>query len=215
MSGTYFVDFDGTITLTDTCALMVKSCAKDGWKELNDRWEKGELSTREVARKTFELFDCSYEDIIELMQTVEIDPHFREFVLRAERAGCEIYILSDGYDRLIDFILKREGLDHLPTYSNVMVVEETDAGTVFDINLPHYNPACGSCGTCKTTLLKEFSGEDEIIYIGDGYSDRCPIKYSDVVYAKDKLHRIAEDSGVGAVKVEGFDDIIESEFCSS
>ena len=214
MSRTYFIDFDGTITLTDTCALMVESCATDGWKELNDRWERGDLSTGEVAQNKFELFDCSYGDIMKLMQTVEIDPHFDEFVQRATEAGREIYILSDGYDRLIDFILEREGLDHLPTYSNCMVVEETDASTAFDIRLPHHNPDCGSCGTCKTSLLEKLSEESDTVYIGDGYSDRCPIKYSDVVYAKDKLYQIAEQSKIDAVRFDRFDEIIRAEFCS-
>jgi len=165
-----------------------------------------------VARKTFQLFDCSYKDITNLMDTVEIDPYFKEFLKNIEQKGHNIYILSDGYDLLIKQILSREGLEHLPFYSNSMIVEELDGSTAFDISLPYHNSECEFCGTCKTTLLKKLSSDqDEIIYIGDGHSDRCPIEHSHKVYAKDTLYQIAKDKEISAIKFTTFKEIIELE----
>ena len=40
MKRVFFVDFDGTITKVDVCAAMVEAFAGDGWREINDLWEK-------------------------------------------------------------------------------------------------------------------------------------------------------------------------------
>jgi 2-hydroxy-3-keto-5-methylthiopentenyl-1-phosphate phosphatase len=58
-----FVDFDGTITKEDTCAAMVEAFAGDGWREINDRWERKEISTEQCANMTFNLFQADLNDL--------------------------------------------------------------------------------------------------------------------------------------------------------
>jgi 2-hydroxy-3-keto-5-methylthiopentenyl-1-phosphate phosphatase len=204
MSKAYFIDFDGTIALEDTTILMVKKFADKAGEELNKKWERGELSTEQVAIETFKLFDCQLEDIIKLLDNVKIDPYFKEFLKKVENDGDKVFILSDGYDVLIKHILQRENLDYLPYYANTLL-----AKSGFKIILPYYNPSCGLCGVCKTNLLKELSsGFNEIIYIGDGYSDSCPIKHAHRVYAKDKLYQIAKEKGINAIRFSSFKEII-------
>ena len=38
--------------------------------------------------------------------------------------------------------------------------------------------------------------EDTIVYIGDGYSDHCPVEISDVVFARDMLTRFCSKQGI-------------------
>lgn len=56
MKRTIFIDFDGTITRVDTCNAMLKAFASDGWQEINEQWERGELATQACARQLFQLF---------------------------------------------------------------------------------------------------------------------------------------------------------------
>ena len=64
--------------------------------------------------------------------------------------------------------------------------------------------ACGTCGEpCKRADVTSV-GEGEIVYVGDGYSDRCAAQAADRVFARDGLaHYLDEQS----VAYELFDDL--------
>ncbi|OWZ84620.1 MtnX-like HAD-IB family phosphatase [Natranaerobius trueperi] len=206
MNRTFFVDFDGTIAEKDTCMLMIERCARDGWQEINEKWEQGELSTKDAAQKTFNLLDCNLQDIMDLVNEVKLDPKFKKFVDKVENQGDKLYILSDGYDLFIREILAREGLSYLPYYSNELQI---NGNGNFYINTPHSVNYCELCGTCKTELIRKLaSNQDETIYIGDGSSDRCAISCVDKVFAKDKLYKIAIDKNIDAVKFSSFKEIL-------
>jgi 2-hydroxy-3-keto-5-methylthiopentenyl-1-phosphate phosphatase len=50
---------------------------------------------------------------------------------------------------------------------------------------------------------------DRVIYIGDGYSDRCPAMQADIVFAKDHLADLMDEKGVQYEPFESFADVIE------
>lgn len=209
-----FIDFDGTITKTDSCFAMVKAFAKEGWRELNRLWENKQLSTAECANMTFKLFDVSIEQIKQLMDTMEIDEYFKEFLAACEKKGYDTYILSDGYDFNIQTILQRYDID-IKYFANRLLhdCEKAEVGTItkFSIDSPYKSAVCGNCGTCKTSLIKKLKREGcEAIYIGDGYSDMCPAAIADIVFAKDVLYRYCREKGINAVYFENFKDIISS-----
>ncbi|WHH57815.1 MtnX-like HAD-IB family phosphatase [Petroclostridium sp. X23] len=202
-----FIDFDGTITKKDTCAAMIEEFAKDGWQEINRLWENKELSTEECANATFKLFDAAPQDIINLMHTIEIDEYFTAFLSLCKAKGYEVYVLSDGYDLNIETIFKRYDI-RLKYYSNKLLYN-VDHG--FSIECPHKNASCGKCGNCKTTWINNLKSEgDEVIYIGDGYSDMCPAGIADLVFAKGVLSQYCIEKGIHTKCFENFKDIIES-----
>ena len=63
MKRVFFLDFDGTITKIDTCFLMVNTFAGDGWKEIDEQWERKEITTEECASLTFKLFRADLDDV--------------------------------------------------------------------------------------------------------------------------------------------------------
>lgn len=200
-----FMDFDGTITKQDTCEAMVIKFARDGWEEINKLWEQKKLSTKDCANETFKLFDATIDDIKALLDTIEIDEYFKEFVALCNHKGYRIYVLSDGYDLNIETIFKKFNID-LPYYTNKILYDNG-----FKIDCPNEDENCHDCGTCKKGLMNKIKHEDEqVIYIGDGFSDTCPAKAADIVFAKKSLLKYCRQNGIPAHEYLSFKDIIES-----
>ncbi|MBM7853964.1 2,3-diketo-5-methylthio-1-phosphopentane phosphatase [Desulfohalotomaculum tongense] len=205
MSKTFFLDFDGTITKNDVVATMVIKFCRPGWEELNNQWERGELSTEDCANKTFALFDATMEDIYRLLDTIELDNFFVDFVRVCKAGSYPIYILSDGYDILIQYILNRHGLSGLPVYANKLVTGSKG----FSIACTYKNPHCQKCGTCKKNLLHHLKGQNtQTVYVGDGCSDTCVCHEADIVFAKGSLLRYCHKNNVKALAYTSFQDII-------
>jgi len=203
MDKVIFIDFDGTITKVDTCQAMVESFAGDGWEEINRLWEEKKISTRECANRTFELFRAGLEDIEELIQDIEIDDYFLEFSVMCRKNNYPIYILSDGYDFIIEKILTKYNAD-LPYYANKLFYDGQ-----FHIECPWHNQTCGTCGTCKSNLMNTLRKPDaQTVYIGDGYSDTCPAAKADIVFAKGSLYKFCLEQGIKAIHYNNFGDIL-------
>lgn len=198
-----FVDFDGTITKKDTCAAMVEAFAGEGWREIDERWERKEISTEQCANMTFNLFQADLSDLKRLLDTMEIDEHFLEFLELCRNRDHRVYVLSDGYDFCIEAVFEKYQIE-VPYYANRMVY---DGG--FKIECSSINLQCGICGTCKTRLVEKLKGKgNTVIYVGDGYSDTCPATKADIVFAKKDLYRFCRDNGIGARYYDDFSNII-------
>ena len=203
MKKTIFIDFDGTITKVDTCAAMVEAFAAEGWQEINDRWERKELSTVDCANQTFALFHAGMEDITKLMESIEIDDFFIDFLHHCRELDYKVYVLSDGYDFCIEAVFRKYGLQ-VPYYSNKMMYNQG-----FQIECAHFNESCGNCGTCKTKLMTALKEKgSETVYIGDGYSDTCPAVHADIVFAKGVLYNYCLAKGIKTIHYETFADIL-------
>ncbi|GAB6178789.1 MtnX-like HAD-IB family phosphatase [Desulfotomaculum defluvii] len=200
----FFVDFDGTITKRDTCDVMVENFATDGWQEINELWEKREISTQECANRTFQLFQASLADLQRLLDTIEIDESFEAFVSYCRKEGHPIYILSDGYDLCIEHILTKYHLK-VPYFANKLVYEKG-----FGITCTYHNQDCGLCGTCKSSLMKRLTEPgSQVIYVGDGVSDICPAGHSNLVFAKGRLLDHCLAKGIPVVPITGFKDVLK------
>ena len=49
---------------------------------------------------------------------------------------------------------------------------------------------------------------DIIVYIGDGYSDFCAVKFADIVFAKGELQTKCQNENISYYLYKNFDDII-------
>lgn len=206
MKKMFFIDFDGTVTKEDVCLVMVENFCREGWKEINDKWERGEISTEECARQTFKLFNAAEDDLYRVLDTIEIDDFFKPFIELCQQEGYEVYILSDGYDLMIEYILNKYGLSYLPFFANRLIINNNR----YSIKCPNINPACGQCGTCKKNILKSLKKENrQVIYIGDGYSDICVSREADLVFAKGFLLDYCRSDNIQVVPFGDFGDIID------
>ncbi len=204
MSRLFLVDFDGTITLEDTCIAMVRAFARGDWARLNRLWEQKELDTVEVARQTLAMFQASRDDLDQLLAQMSVDPDFVPFYDTVLARGDELLILSDGYDYSIRSILQRIGRPTIPFYANELRVDA--AGFTMDCGRPSLD--CQLCGTCKKEICLELHREGwETVYIGDGASDECVCATADLVFAKGSLIRYCERQGIAYRPFAGFADI--------
>ena len=68
--------------------------------------------------------------------------------------------------------------------------------------------ACGTCGEpCKRADLP---ANGEIVYVGDGYSDRCAAQAADRIFARDGLARYLAERGVAYEPFEDLHDVARS-----
>jgi 2-hydroxy-3-keto-5-methylthiopentenyl-1-phosphate phosphatase len=203
MKRIYFSDFDGTITKLDTTDAMVRAFAREGWQESMRKWEKGILSTEESAREVFRLFRVTKEELADFLENIPIDETFRDFVTYVETRQEKLYILSDGFDFNLNLILHKAELAHLPTYSNHLIINNNK----YDLQSP-FSSQCGKCGTCKKTLVESLKeAVEEIIYIGDGYSDICGSQAADIIFAKGHLLQHCRAQGIPVQPFTSFADI--------
>lgn len=200
----FFIDFDGTVTCQDVCDAMIRQFAAPGWEELNRRWEEGSLSTVDCARETLALVTMTPAELGELAAGQKLDPGFTQFIAWAKQKGYPIYILSDGYQDYIRLILKNHGLE-IPFYANKLCLGPEG----WTIEAPYYNEKCGRCGVCKSKVILDLMDEKSTkIYVGDGYSDRCPAYLADLVFAKNSLAEYCRQKNIPYHPYRDFGDII-------
>jgi 2-hydroxy-3-keto-5-methylthiopentenyl-1-phosphate phosphatase len=46
-----------------------------------------------------------------------------------------------------------------------------------------------------------------LVYIGDGFSDRCPVRYADIVFAKRQLIKHCQQQNITYYEFRRFDDV--------
>lgn len=197
---TLVVDFDGTVTKTD---LLDTIASRFGdpvvYQEVDDGLDEGRLSLREVITREFRPVTRPLAEVVDWeLENVELRPGFRELVELAEERGWRLVIVSSGFHELIEPILEREGLE-VEVHANR--VDPRPDGWVVDWR---YDESCDTCGeSCKRSIVRRFADGGEIVYVGDGYSDRCAAEASDEVFATRGLARYLEERGV---PFEPFDD---------
>jgi 2-hydroxy-3-keto-5-methylthiopentenyl-1-phosphate phosphatase len=202
---TLVVDFDGTVTEED---LLDTIAGRFGdpvvYQEVEDGLDEGRMSLREVITREFEPVRKPLDEIVEWeLENVHIRPGFRELVELADERGWRFVIVSSGFHELIEPILEREGVE-VELHAN-RVDPSTDGWRVHW----RYDESCDSCGeSCKRSIVQELAGDDELVYIGDGYSDRCAAEASDVVFATRGLAEYLDDQGISYERFDDFNDVV-------
>lgn len=200
---TVFTDFDGTITTSDVAEAILEHYTGKDWWRVEEEFRNGRIGSREAIVRQFQLIESTREEILDFVDGFEIDPHFEDFVELLSARGQPLVVLSEGLDFYIEHILRKNGLE-LDVYSN-----RVDFNHHVNISFPHEDSECRDCGVCKTAIMRRFPGPR--VYIGDGYSDRCPAQQAaDVVFAKGNLARYCDENHVPFVPFNDFGDIINS-----
>jgi len=76
------------------------------------------------------------------------------------------------------------------------------------LSFPYANAECDRCACCKRNIMLTQSAENDVlVYIGEGYSDRCPAGYADVVFAKDILQTYCQAENISYHPYLSFRDI--------
>jgi 2-hydroxy-3-keto-5-methylthiopentenyl-1-phosphate phosphatase len=189
------VDWDGTATTEDTLIEAMKVFGDwDLYLEASAALKRGEITLHEEIRRDATGITAPLEEVQQwVVDNIELRPGFDEFA-RKHRP----MIVSSNFRQLIEPKLAAQGLD-LEVRANHVEWRPDGWRATFT------NPdVCGTCGEpCKRGDL---DGAGHIVYVGDGYSDRCAAQAADRVFARRGLAQYLDEQGV---PYEPFEDFYE------
>jgi 2-hydroxy-3-keto-5-methylthiopentenyl-1-phosphate phosphatase len=189
------LDWDGTVTVEDTLIMALREFGDWGvYLDAAAALRRGEITLHEEIRRDAKSITAPLEEVTAwLVERMELRPGLRELAERHRPL-----IVSSNFRELIEPILGREGLE-LEVRANHVEWRPDGWRATF-----RNGDACGTCGEpCKRADLPQ---GDELVYVGDGYSDRCAAQAADRVFARDGLARYLEEQGVA---YEPFDDFLD------
>jgi 2-hydroxy-3-keto-5-methylthiopentenyl-1-phosphate phosphatase len=190
------LDFDGTVTVTD---LLDRAALEFGdpavYDEVETGLDGGRLPLREVITREFEPVTAPLEEVVAwALEEAQIRPGFAEFVRAAQAEGWDVHVVSSGFEELIGPLLEREGVQ-VELHANR--VDARPDGWRVEWRYPDDCETCGE--SCKRSTLPR----GEVVYVGDGYSDRCAALAADRVFATRGLASYLDEQGA---PYEYFDD---------
>ena len=201
-------DFDGTVSARDVGHHFFGTYVPDRGRrrELLERWKIGLISSRECLERELGMLEADRGELDAFIEGESLDPYFKDFVDFCNRRKYEFLILSDGLDYYIDRLLMKFGLGFLDFRANHLVLNN---GSIAGIEFPFYNKLeCTMCGNCKRYHLERLAERGYFtVYVGNGYSDRCPSGYADLVLAKEDLLVHCRRERISCIPFENFRDV--------
>jgi 2-hydroxy-3-keto-5-methylthiopentenyl-1-phosphate phosphatase len=167
------------------------------WEEclrLGDQLFAGKITLHEEIDRQFATVTAPLEEVVAwVLENVSVRPGLPELVERFRPL-----VVSSGLHELIDPVLAREGVE-VELLAN-RAVPGPDGWRV----IWRDETLCPICGqACKRRTLPT---EGPIVYVGDGYSDRCAAPAADRVFATRGLAKYLDELGVA---YEPFDDLFD------
>ncbi|RMD49574.1 MAG: hypothetical protein D6830_04610 [Ignavibacteria bacterium] len=169
-------------------------------------WKDGKISSREVFSIGCEKTHITKEELYQFSDAIKIDPHFKAFYRYCLGKNYPLTVLSDGLDLYIKRILEKENLSEIKVIANELkFIGERSLRADF----PYYEKGCLVCGNCKGYQIRAHRQDGEfIIYVGDGYSDRCAVPEADMLFAKGDLKNYCLEKDIPFKEFSGFDEVL-------
>ena len=187
------VDWDGTVTVQDSLVQVIHQFGDPALlAELEPRVGV-DLTLHEEIALEFRAITAPLEEVARwVVEHVEVRPGLREL------AELDPLVISAGFHELIEPVLVREGVE-LEVLANRL--DARPDGWVVRFRDER---ACATCGEpCKRGSL---AGEP-YVYVGDGYSDRCPAALADRIFARRDLATYLDAEGIAYEHFETFHDV--------
>lgn len=204
MTSTVVVDFDGTITVDDMLYVIAKRHAPEATAEAERALLAGEIDVNECVLREFEPIRAEHDEIIaEIVEEAEVRAGFARFVAGAQAAGDRVIVISSGFTSLIRPVLAGVGVNDIEVIANdVRFAPQGSTVTLRE------GPRCERCGErCKRPLVEKIADWDRVVYVGDGWSDRCASLPAARRFACDDLARYLDAEGAEYHHFETFDDV--------
>ncbi|MEK9136427.1 MAG: MtnX-like HAD-IB family phosphatase [Bacteroidota bacterium] len=209
-----FVDFDGTITRQDVGnAFFRKYVGRPQYDEMLRGYMDEQISAQECFRRGIAAIgSLNRDEAASFVRSQPIDESFKEFVGFCREKGIEFHVASDGLDFYINEVFAANSIEDVSVFSNALELVPMNGGGKCDlrISFPYADAECKRCACCKRNILvTRAAEEDVIVYVGEGYSDRCPAQYADIVFAKDSLQAFCQEENISYYLYSTFHDVVE------
>ena len=197
------IDFDGTLTDTDTLDLISHHWAPGAFEEAEEQLQAGHWTLEQVIEHEFASVAATPDEVLDFVRAnVRPRPGLAELLETCVQRFVEPVVVSSGFRSLIQPFLLEHGFD-LPIVAHdaVFTLEGT---TVTFLE----RDGCGTCGErCKRDDVLRRADGRTLGYVGDGWSDRCAARAADLVFARAGLARYLDDEGTPYVPFEDFHDV--------
>ncbi len=199
---TLILDWDGTVTIDDTLILALREFGD--WQVYLDAaaaLRRGEITLHEEIRRDAESIRTPIEEVVAwLVEHLELRPGFHELAETHRPV-----IVSSNFRQLIEPILAREGIE-LEVRANDVEWEPRGWRATF-----RNGDVCGTCGEpCKRADVTSADANGGVVYVGDGYSDRCAAQAADRIFARDELARYLDEQRVAYMPFDDLHDVARS-----
>jgi len=198
-------DFDGTATPHIVIDMLYRQFAAPSWREIVQRWERGEISTREEIQSCFATITASRAEMESFLDTIPLDPALVQLVDFCRQRGYHFAIVSDGLRWYIEYVLNRHGIRDVTIYAS----EIHFGPDGFRFSFPWYNPESPLRSTSKVSIVQRYQAQgDKVVFIGDGSTDIKAAQAADVVYARDALLTYCREHGIPAIEFSDLSDVL-------
>jgi 2-hydroxy-3-keto-5-methylthiopentenyl-1-phosphate phosphatase len=185
------LDWDGTVTEHDTLSLVMERFGDIGLWGRTGRAMGHTMTHDEAIATSFRTVRAPLEEVLAwLLPRVRVREGFAELVARHRPL-----VLSSGFHELIEPVLAREGVG-VDLLANHVEARPDGWRIAFRER--------GSCDVCGEACKRAALPPGDVVYVGDGYSDRCAALAARRVFARGTL---AEDLRARGVPYEPFDDL--------
>lgn len=204
-----FCDFDGTISLQDVGEHFFRTFAGQQAETSVQRLIGGKITMQQWLTEMCEAIpSISKKDFFDFVDQFTVDPQFKEFVRFCREHGISLSVLSDGLDAYVKRVLSNAELSQVRTFANHAEFVTANGKGELKVTFPFTDSECSLCGNCKRNhILNSSADEDIIVYIGDGFSDQCPVRYADFVFAKRQLIKYCQKQNITFFEFNHFGEV--------
>ena len=201
-STTIVLDFDGTITEVDLLDDLARRFGDSVvYQEVEDALLTGTITLRECITREYEPVTMPLDEAVGwVLANVRLRPGLRELVAFAKARRWSVRVLSSGFEEIIVPVLADAGVDGIDVLANRVDARSEGWRVIW-----RDEAVCAVCGEpCKRSGLPE----GEVIYVGDGISDRCAALAARRVFATRGLARYLSERGLPHEPFDDFHDVI-------
>jgi 2-hydroxy-3-keto-5-methylthiopentenyl-1-phosphate phosphatase len=191
---TLIIDADAGVLAMREDTHVANELAYRAWKE----WKNsGSCSS------AFETLDMDMVD--DYIRSQSVDPYFLDFYDFVSERRILFGVATQRLGRIVETILRREGLGGVPVFANKLDVEPF----TIRLSFPHYMVlGCDLCPSCNVYHLRRFRRPDApLIFVGDKEHDLCSCLEADLVFARNGLHKRLEKEGIEHHSFEHLRDV--------
>ena len=187
------VDWDGTVSVRDSLVAAIHDLGDPTVYEGSFQEKFGSYGDA-LAAEINTLRVTAEDAAAWAVENVEIRAGFHELVERFDTV-----IASSGLQQLILPVLEREGV-HVEVRSNDAIPSPDGWQVIFRDE--------GVCTTCSDKCKRRSLPEgDPLVFVGDGWSDRCASLAADRVFARTGLAAYLDEEGIPYEPYETFFDV--------
>ncbi len=187
-----FIDFDGTISINDLTDEIFK---QNGDYDYHiKRFLNKEITIFEYWNEFAKILPIELDSYLEeFLRKQEIDTYFETFVRYCVDNNIQVAIVTDNFDYIINYVWKYYNLPEVKIFSNQLKLNNSwqSVFALANENCGHHSAVCK-----RNVIIDNTTEDDNIVYIGDGFSDYQASEVSDIIFAKNHLAKYCAENRI-------------------